>query len=325
MTVTTDLVTAHHLCPRKAFLILRGDPVEKTHEYITVLNQNASQSRDRFVSSLGSEAHRTDDGDGLGGHAPANSRVLISDFASDTQVLLLRRTAGTSKSAMPCEPHLFIGTSSARTEDRLRLAFIGKVVAETRNDSCPAGVIITPHGKSLRVPFEPLASRLTLILNELREWVLKLPDEPPVILNDHCPLCEFRSQCLRKAEQEDSITLLDRMTPKLLKRYQKKGIFTINQLSYLFRPRKTRRRGPKAPTTFKLELQALALRTGMTYFTTPLPCRRTTLRFILISKDFQTATSSTLQAFSFVSARLLRLIHSGPTRQMMRAASSRVS
>jgi len=37
----------------------------------------------------------------------------------------------------------------------------------------------------------------------------------------------------------------DRMTPKLIKRYNNKGIFTIKQLSYLFKPRKRGKRSPK--------------------------------------------------------------------------------
>ena len=55
------------------------------------------------------------------------------------------------------------------------------------------------------------------------------------------------------------------MTPKLLKHYEKKGIFTIKQLSYLFKPRKTKKRAGKADPLHKPELQALAIRTGKIY------------------------------------------------------------
>ena len=103
------------------------------------------------------------------------------------------------------------------------------------------------------------------ILGVLQSWVAHQPAEPSVILNNHCPICPFRTQCLNKAEREDNLTLLDRMTPKLLRKYQQKGIFTINQLSYLFRPRKTRRRGAHASIAFSFELQALALRTRKIY------------------------------------------------------------
>ncbi len=57
----------------------------------------------------------------------------------------------------------------------------------------------------------------------------------------------------------------DRMTPKLIKRYNNKGIFTIKQLSYLFKPRKRGKRSPKREQKFNVELQALAIRTGKIY------------------------------------------------------------
>ena len=101
-------------------------------------------------------------------------------------------------------------------------------------------------------------------LRELRE--LSESPSPPRLarLNDHCRVCEFRKGCLAKAEEADSLTLLDRMTPKLVKRDEKRGIFTVTQLSYLIRPRrrKAKRRGEKG---FKVELQAYALRTGKTF------------------------------------------------------------
>jgi predicted RecB family nuclease len=55
------------------------------------------------------------------------------------------------------------------------------------------------------------------------------------------------------------------MTPKLIKRYHDKGIFTLKQLSFLFRPRRSRKRKRKPKEIYKLELQALAIRTGKIY------------------------------------------------------------
>jgi predicted RecB family nuclease len=54
------------------------------------------------------------------------------------------------------------------------------------------------------------------------------------------------------------------MTPKLVKRFERRGILTVTQLSYLFRPRrrKAKHRGGKG---FKVELQAFAIRTGQTF------------------------------------------------------------
>ena len=85
-------------------------------------------------------------------------------------------------------------------------------------------------------------------MTALQSWSESPPhEEPEVILNAHCPVCQFRDQCIATAEKADSLTLLDRMTPKLIRQLHKKGIFTITQLSYLFRPTKKKRslRGPQ--------------------------------------------------------------------------------
>jgi hypothetical protein len=86
-------------------------------------------------------------------------------------------------------------------------------------------------------------------------------EPPPVVLNKHCPSCPFRDACLQQAEKEDNLSLLDRMTPKLMRKYHDKGIFTIRQLSHIYRPRRSRKKA-KRQVRHSLELQALAIRTG---------------------------------------------------------------
>ena len=101
----------------------------------------------------------------------------------------------------------------------------------------------------------------------MQEWLNESsPQEPPVILNKHCAVCQFREQCKAKALQEDNLSLLDRITPKVIRQYEKKGIFTVKQLSFLFKPRKRKKRVKNPPPiAHNIELQALAIRTGKIY------------------------------------------------------------
>jgi predicted RecB family nuclease len=85
-------------------------------------------------------------------------------------------------------------------------------------------------------------------------------------LNKHCPLCPFQRSCQAQAEQEDNLSLLDGVTARVKRQYEKKGIFTVKQLSYLFKPRKPKKRSRKPPqVTHKVELQALAIREKKIY------------------------------------------------------------
>jgi hypothetical protein len=60
--------------------------------------------------------------------------------------------------------------------------------------------------------------------------------------------------------------LLDGVTARVMRQYERKGIFTVKQLSYLFKPRKRKKGSRKPPpVTHKVELQALAIREHKIY------------------------------------------------------------
>jgi transposase len=90
-----------------------------------------------------------------------------------------------------------------------------------------------------------------------------------LILNQHCQRCLFRQLCVKEAEQQDNLSLLARMTPKVMQKCRKRGIFTVNQLSYAYRPRRRRKKPANAPPVFNVELQALAIRTSKIYLHEP--------------------------------------------------------
>src|SRR5262249_30057924 len=58
----------------------------------------------------------------------------------------------------------------------------------------------------------------------------------PLELNPHCSSCQYRARCLRNAIDDDSLSLISSMPPKERRKLQAKGITTITQLSYAYRP-----------------------------------------------------------------------------------------
>ncbi len=266
--ITPDLVEAYGLCRRKAFLLLRGDAGDAPHEYVRLLDAHAASALSAFVASLetsGLIVERHPDPE-LTGKADAFSHALLkTDHLEAVADVLVRSEPGSSK-ARHYEPHLVVGTNTVTREQRIRLAFLGYVLAETHRYHPPSGVIVDATGRLQHIHLPKLVAQVTPYVKTLKEWRTNLPyDPPPILLNDHCPICPFRKSCLQQAEKDDSLTLLDRMTPKVMRKYHQKGIFTVNQLSFLFRPRRQRKKRRHRTTGFKLELQALALRTGKIY------------------------------------------------------------
>ena len=89
--------------------------------------------------------------------------------------------------------------------------------------------------------------------------------KPPLMLKDHCRICEFQQRCHSQAVKADHLSLLRGITEKEVKRYARKGIFTVTQLSHTFRPRrKGKRSEPKSPKRQEA-LQATAIRDRTIY------------------------------------------------------------
>ena len=88
---------------------------------------------------------------------------------------------------------------------------------------------------------------------------------PRLMLNDHCRVCEFQKRCHEQAVQEDNISLLRALGEKEITKYAKKGIFTVTQLAYTFRPRRRKRRRRTTTVLRNHSLHAMAIREKTTY------------------------------------------------------------
>jgi len=63
-------------------------------------------------------------------------------------------------------------------------------------------------------------------------------------LNNHCSECTFSRSCRKKVVEIDHLSLLSGISDKELKKFNEKGIFSVTQLSYTFRPRRSRKTVP---------------------------------------------------------------------------------
>ena len=163
------------------------------------------------------------------------------------------------------EPIIFSSANKIQPEDKIELSFIGYTLSKILNYMPDKGHIVLVDGRTITVKLSENIKKCLPIINLFQGWLAQENDLPPVILNKHCPYCEFQNSCREIAIQEDSISLLGGITKKQILKFEKKGIFTIKQLSYLYRPRKRGRRSRQERVTHKYELQALALRTGNIY------------------------------------------------------------
>jgi predicted RecB family nuclease len=107
---------------------------------------------------------------------------------------------------------------------------------------------------------------LSALAGEVRKRLEKIaallsnPAPPDLVLNRHCAECEFQARCREKAIERDDLSLLAGMSEKERKNLHGKGIFTVTQLSYTFRPRRRPKRLRDKREKYHHSLKALAIR-----------------------------------------------------------------
>jgi transposase len=128
-------------------------------------------------------------------------------------------------------------------------------------------MIVGGGNRTYRFKLEPLYKEVESIVEQLSMWIsAPNPEAPPILLNEHCPCCPFKKRCEEKAKEIGDLSLLGGMTAKTIAKYHKKGIFSVTQLSYLFRPRKKdRNRQHSQHRIYRPEVHALAVRTEKIY------------------------------------------------------------
>jgi predicted RecB family nuclease len=157
-------------------------------------------------------------------------------------------------------PIRFVFTNKLTRSDKLLLAFDALVLSEMLGRKVGLGKII--HGDNhatLKVKISALAGEVRKLTRKIAT-MLSTPSPPDLVLNRHCAECEFQARCRQKAIEKDDLSLLSRMTEKERRKFNSKGIFTVTQLSYTFRPRRRLKRLAAKREKYHHSLKALAIR-----------------------------------------------------------------
>lgn len=157
-------------------------------------------------------------------------------------------------------PIRFIHTNKLSREDRLLLAFDALTLSGVIGRNVGLGKIIHRNDFAMqKVKTSALTSEVRKLAGKIAS-ILSCPSAPDLILNQHCPACEFQARCRRKTIEKDDLSLLSGMTEKERKKLNSKGIFTVTQLSYTFRPRRRPRLLAAKREKYHHSLKALAIR-----------------------------------------------------------------
>jgi predicted RecB family nuclease len=157
-------------------------------------------------------------------------------------------------------PIRFVFRNKLTRDDRLLLAFDALVLSQVLGRQVSLGKII--HGDdhaTLKVKTSALTGEVRKRL-EKTAALLSNPAPPDLVLNRHCAECEFQARCRKIAVEKDDLSLLAHMNTKERQELRSKGIFTVTQLSYTFRPRRRPKKLRDKQEKYHHSLKALAIR-----------------------------------------------------------------
>ncbi|MCP5361457.1 MAG: IS66 family transposase [Hyphomicrobiales bacterium] len=157
-------------------------------------------------------------------------------------------------------PIRFVAANKPSKEDRLLLAFDALVLSQALKTNVDSGEMI--YGDSFQARKVNVASLLGETRKTVRNISKMLADSTPpkLSLNKHCPAYVFNGRCHQQAKQQDDLSLLASLSEKEKAKLNSKGIFTVTQLSYTFRPRRRSKRSADRAEKYHHSLKALAMR-----------------------------------------------------------------
>jgi predicted RecB family nuclease len=270
MKITNEILEDYLNCKTKGHLKLAGESGTRS-DYETMTTAASQVSRAAALAKLVS---RFSEGDACRGlpvtaatlkqGSPLLADAILEDDSMSLRLDALKRVDGASNLGdYHYLPVLHVHGEKVGRQQKVLLAVLALSLANVQGLRPAVGLVA--RGPEARLGKVRLDARLyrqaEQALLDLRR--LQAGGEPPRLrLNSHCPVCEFRLRCRKQAEEADDISLLKGVGEKELRRYNRKGIFTLTQLSCMFRPRRMKRVAAKKHDR---SLQALAIRENTVY------------------------------------------------------------
>ena len=268
--ITAVVFAAYQNCPTKAYLLFHG--VKPSDSFSASKSRSLSTAYKAAVkdvvsinfSKLACDANPRESAtfvDSETASYPLNQSMLaLSGSRIDSAAL-----------GQHYVPILYSPWNKLEKSSYLLVSFAALAIAHAvRTSTPPKGRIV--YGDSKRTKNVKITDYLKVTQNTIAAIASECSESvpPPVVLNKHCSSCDFQSRCRGIAIRQEDLSLLGAMTKKERTKCVEKGIVTITQLSYGYRPRRRRRmRSTSSAATPPLrhnhKLKALAIKKSQTH------------------------------------------------------------
>lgn len=266
VVVTSSLLEAFLACHTKCYLLSKGETAaggDYTSWGTTQTESYCGEGKHKLTAEYPHELYSGTLESGRWKNAPwhfaLDKIVKTEDWEASLQLVQRVPLNGTNSSAQ-LVPIRFLPVNKLSNSDKMVAAFEALVLAKSLG--VKIGVAKIVHGEKFSV-FTVKANMLSRAVHKTANQVTALlssPTAPDLILNRHCPECVFQDRCRKQATEKNDLSLLPNLTDKDRAQFNRKGIFTVTQLSYTFRPRRRIKRLAGQPEKYHHALKALAIR-----------------------------------------------------------------
>ena len=180
-TVTAELVEAYSLCPRKAFLLMAGEPNPGPHEYVRMIDEQTAANRQAYRASL-ERAGELPPGGGAADLGTGSKVLADTELAADglhARCDFLTKVNEASRlGRFSYEPVKVIGTCRASRTDATGLAYVGLVLGEVQGRLPASGTLVLLGDRPCKVKLAGKYKEVRRIVETLRGWTGNPAGEP---------------------------------------------------------------------------------------------------------------------------------------------------
>ena len=235
MQVTQEIFEAFLKCRTKSHLYWNGDGGTHT-EFGEWERRIEEEFKERGWSQLRSALNEEDWYQGtpcLETIEERRYRFILDITAANAEIrarlhaLELTRLRIENTTHHPYMPIRFVPSEKLAAPHKLLLGFDALALARASGRMPRVGKII--HGRqyaSVTVLLAPQVRKVESLLSGIAAQAAGATS-PPVVLNKHCPECEFQARCRQVAIEKDDLSLLSNITEKERRKLHDRGIFTV--------------------------------------------------------------------------------------------------
>lgn len=251
--ITAAVFSAFIKCPTKAYFLATGNPAPGTffgdvEARINSMYKSAAKRQLRVGGAVSEPVdfgplRRSVDFDPTTHYV--DCETVVYDFALLSSSSAARHPSESTRSRS-FVPVLFLPWEKPNLADSLSVCFGALALSQSTGLLADIGTLIYGDGHRHRaVSIEEHIARTRQTIEAIGETCYS-QNPPPLVLNRHCAICDFQPRCRSLAIERDDLSLLTAMNVKDRAKCNAKGIFTIAQLSYGYRPRRRKRTRPDA-------------------------------------------------------------------------------